>query len=357
MDYAALIGMIAQYAGNQAAQAASKMDTDSIMALLKGAVDDYGKISVPKLQDLLTKVPDTQLSKIQDNPQYLQQQQAADSQLNDIINSGGMTLADKAALNNIKSRVMRGESATQGNIENGMAARGTLDSGNQLAMELNSAQNAAQQENQGGEEAAAKAQARAYAAIQDRARLAGQGLDRSYNQQANAARAQDAINQGNAAIQRSGSQQYFNNQIALANAKLNPTYALTSQYGANGQQKLNQAADNGNLLNSAIGAAGKLLNGNSGGKSNNSNNDPSTTAGNNVPSYPDDGSSSASSNIGSGDLGAGVDEGFGSYPGDSSALSGQSTRNSQSGSSIPSTSKVIVGYNADGSPVYAYRKA
>lgn len=356
IDYGAIAGMIAQIAGKAAADKASQMDQATIMALLQSSVDDYGKINVPKLQDLLTKAPDTQLANIKDNPQYLAQQQAADAQLNDIINSGGLTLSDKATLNNIRAKVLQGESAAQGNLTNQMAQRGSLDSGNQLAMALQNQQQGAQDLNAAGENAAAQAQARMYAAIQQRAQLAGQGLDRSYNQQANAARAQDAINQGNAAIARSGVQQDFQNQMSLANGKLNPTRALASQKAADAQQNRNNTIDTSNQAGSALSAFSKLFGGSSGGKGNNNNSgsDPSATAGNNVPEYPDD---SPSSNIGAGDLGAGMDEGFGDYPGDSGALSGQSTRNQGQSSDTPGSSDVIVGYHANGTPIYGYRKA
>lgn len=345
MDYMALIGMIGQLYGKSTGDAASKIPQDQLMAILKGAVDDYGKINVPQLQQLiLQKAPDTQLAGIKDDPQYRQQQMTADAQLNDIINSGGLTLADKAALSDIRAKVLRGESAGRGAITNEMAQRGSLDSGNQLAMQLAQQQNAAQSENQAGENTAGQAQARMYAAIQERARQAGQGLDRSYNQQANAARAQDAINQGNVAIANTASkynaglgQQDFQNQLTLANSKLNPAYTLAGAYGAQANQARQSGQDTGNIIAAGANAFGSQ------NKTNNS--------GFNSSEYTPPPSTQASGSWDTGDQYYIKDPGFQDYPGASSdSLTSQSTKPSDG-------SQIIVGYDAQGNPIYGYRKA
>lgn len=223
----ALIGLVIQVAGMAVGAAMAQMDKDKAMALLKSSFDEFGKINVPKLQKLaLQQMPDTQLRGIKEDPTYRAQLNAADAQLNDVIDSGGLTLADRAALNSIRNKVSQSESAGRQAIENQMAARGTLDSGAQLALQLTNQQNSAQNLAEAGEKTAGDAQARLYQAIQQRAQNATTGLERDYQHQANAASAQDAINRGNAEIANTAArynaglaQQDFQNQLALAQAK------------------------------------------------------------------------------------------------------------------------------------------
>ncbi len=337
MDYSALIGMVMQLAGSAAGSALSSMDQQQALALIKSTVDEYGKINVPKLQQLaLQSAPDTQLANIKDDPAYRAQQASADSQLNDIIDSGGATLADKTALNNIRRKIQQDAAASDAGIQNQMAARGTLDSGATLAMQLNRQQQAANSENQAGENAAAEAQKRAYAAIQQRAQLAGQGLDRTNAMKTRAAQAQDAINQGNIAIANTAQQynarlgqQDFDNQLKLTGAKVGANQALAGAYGAKAQNTQNQ----GNALG-AVGAsaANKFGKDNSGNSSNSSNNYDGSNS--NLPSDSTVDQSFGNANQGSD---------FQTYPGSSGDyLTSESTRSdgSENYEVDPATGKI-----------------
>lgn len=330
MDWGAIVGMISQVAGQAAGQAASQMDRDQVMALIKSVSDNYGKIDVPKLQSLiLQQQGPTKLAGIKDDPAYRAQQQSADAQLNDVINSGGLTVADTAALNSIRAKTSRSESAGRHAIEGNMAARGTLDSGSQLAMELANNQNAAQNENQAGENTAAQGQARLFQAIQQRSAAAGAGLDRSYNQQANAARAADAINAGNTAIANTAAkynaglpQQDFNNKMSLAGAKSQPAYALAGAHAANAKDTQQFATGVGNTAAAGFNKAGS------------SNSAPAAAS----PSadYSDTGNSFANGGASGAASGASED-----------ALTSQSTK--------PARVKEVVGYDEQGAPIYGYR--
>jgi YD repeat-containing protein len=326
------VGLVTQIAGNAAGQIASSMDKDEAMRLIKASVDEYGKINVPKLQQLfLQQNGPSAFEKIHDDPQYRAQQAAADAQLNDVINSGGLTLADKAALNRIRNRTSRTASAGRHAIEQGMAARGTLDSGSQLAMELAGNQDAAQAAAEAGEQTAGAAQARLFAAIRERASQAGQGLDRSYRQQADAARAKDAIAAGNTAIANVGKmynanlpQQDFNNQMALAGAKVGPTNALAGAHAAQAKDTQQQWNALGNIGAAAANKAGSST-ANTGDFSGSNLNTPSPDGEGGFGSEPTD---------------------WNAYPGGSSdALSGASTKRQ----------KELVGYDDEGKPIYGYR--
>ncbi len=301
------IGMVAQLAGTAAGQAASQMDRDEAMRLIKASTDAYGKIQVPKLKELfLSQQGKTGLAGIKDDPRYRDQQNAADSQLNDIISHGGLTLADKAALNAIRNRTARTESAGRNAILGGMAARGTLDSGAQLAAQLQGNQQSANELASADEATAGQAQARAFEAIRERARNAGQGLDRDYRQKSDAARAQDAINAGNTAILNTAAkynsglpQQNFHNELDLAGAQsgANSRLAAATAGRAKDTQDLWQGVGN-------VAGAGAKAYGSSG--SNGAGFPPPTPA--LEPESPDQ---------------------WNSYPGSSDALTSRSTRDDE----------------------------
>lgn len=334
MDWMSMIGMIGQVAGQTTGAAMGSMDQMEAMKLIKAAADEYGKIDVPKLQALVAQqMPDTKLAGIQDDPQYRDQQNAADAEMGDLVNSGGLTLADKAALNAIRNRSRQSASAGRNAIANSMAARGTLDSGSQLAMQLQGNQESANTEAQADESAAAQAQARAYQAVRDRARMASEGLDRTYRQKSDAARAQDAINAGNVAIQNTANrynagipQQNFENQLKLAAEKLNPTYALAGAHAAQGKDKQQAAAAAGNTFGAGVNAAGKSGSNNTGGGLG-----YDEAAQSNVPAYNDN-SPTGGTDWGTPDFSSGE-------------LSGESTK-------PRADRRTIVGYDSNGQPIY-----
>lgn len=317
------LAMITQLAGSEAGRAASQMDRDAAMRLIQSAVDEMGKINVPKLQKLLLqKQGDTGLAGIQDDPTYRSQQNAADAQLGDVIDSGGLTLADKAALNAIRNKSARAESAGRNAITNQMAARGTLDSGSQLAMQLDENSRSANEMSAADEATAGRAEARAFEAIRERARNAGAGLDRSYAQKANAARAQDAINAGNTAIANTAAihdagqaQRDFENQVHLAQAKAQPGYVLSDAHKGAAADIQDTWTGRGNVAAAALKS----------GKSSNALGYDDRAA-SNAPAWQD----------------PSVSE-WKPYPGESSgALSGESTKDDSP----------IQGYDENGRPIY-----
>lgn len=327
-DWGAIAGLVAQVAGSAAGNALSQMDKDAAMKLIQDSTDAYGKIQVPKLQQLLLQQQGgTNLAGIKDDPRYRDQQNAADSSLNDIISSGGLTLADKANLNAIRNRSAQTETAGRNAILGGMAARGTLDSGAQLAAQLQGNQQDANGLAAADEATAGQAQARAYQAIKDRAALAGQGLDRSYNEQANAARAQDAINAGNIAIMNTAArynagipQQDFNNQLELTNAQTGANAKLAAATAGRAKDTQQTAQGIGNT----VAAGAKAFGSSSGNAASSNSND---YAGRGSPS----------------DLSGG---------GSTGELQGDSTRPLGADGGAGTDGRTIVGYDANGNPVY-----
>lgn len=333
MDIGEIAGFFTQLLGSAAGQAASQMDKQAAMDLVKASLDQYGQINLPKLQNLLlTQQKGTELANIQDDPRYRTEQAQSDAQLNDLIAGGGATLADKATMNAIRNSVSRDARSRQQTLENQMQARGSLDSGYQLASEIAGEQAATQREAEAGAQTSADQQKRLFAAIQQRGTNAGAGLDRDYRQKEQEAAAQDAINKGNTDIMNTAAKYNanipeadFNNQLKLADAKLGPMRALSGLYASNAKdtQQLYQGLGN-------VGAAA-LKNG---GSSNTTNNGSDPSEWENP--YPDT----------SGNDSSGL-----TPPPSTSAdgLSGSSTRPDDS----PPPGYYLSGHNADGSPHYS----
>lgn len=323
--------LVAQILGSAAGEAASQMGKDEAMRLIKSVSDEFGKINLPKLKEmLLTKQADTGLANIKDDPTYRGQQSSADAQLNNIIKSGGLTLGDRAALNRVLARSGRNEAAGRASLEQQLRGKGAGESGAQLAMALESQQRGAELANQQGENAAAQAQERLYRAIQQRGQNAGQGLDRSYRQQSDAARAQDAINAGNTAIMNTAArwnaglpQQDFENQMKLTAAKAGPTYALGGAHAANAQDTKQMWQGIGNAAGQAGNSGYAAYKENQGG----------------VANLGQDGDT----------VSVNVDQAFQQQEKDAQGLSGQATR--------PTRVKEVVGYDDAGRPMYGYRTA
>lgn len=326
------------------------MSNDQALALIKSVSDAAGKIDVPKLQQLLLKQQGpSAMAGVHDDAAYRAQQQSADANLNDVINSGGLTLADRAALNKIQQRTASTEAAGRNAITAGAAARGTLDSGSQLAAELANQQNSAENLNQQGENTAGAAQSRAYAAIAQRGQNAASGLQRTQQLAEAKAQAQDAINAGNTAIANTAAkynaglpQQDFQNQLGLLNAKAAPIYATAGMTAANGQNTAKNIQGAGNLAGAALNKMG------SGSSANGYTPPPNTQAGDPQYGSPTDWNAAPGAGVNGGGASA---EGPGTPNfGDSSdSLSGQSTK--------PARQKTIVGYDDNNQPIYGYASA
>lgn len=215
-------------------------DSAQVMNLLKQAADQFGNIDLPKLEQLtLQAIPPTALAEIRQNPQYKAEQAAADSQLNDVINSGGLTLSDKAALDAIRTKSARATGAANNAVTEGMAARGTLDSGASLAAQLANNQSAEANQSSVDEATAGQAQQRALQAILQRGQNATNNASIDWQEQAQVAAAKDAIAKGNTGIANAAAtynavlpQQNFQNQMTLAQGKSNALTGLAGAYGA-----------------------------------------------------------------------------------------------------------------------------
>jgi hypothetical protein len=131
------------------------------------------------------------------DPRLRQAQLNALSGLQGISDSGGMTLQEQANLQRMLTDIGAADRGRRQAITQNLQQRGIGGSGFELASQLQNAQDAAQLASQQGLDINAQAQQRALQALQQGGQLGGQIEDRSFGQQADAARANDLIKQFN----------------------------------------------------------------------------------------------------------------------------------------------------------------
>jgi len=201
------------YAGGQQANAITQAAYQAVLGNLQKRFNDYDKLNPAAYKDIAAQqLGPSSLAGIQPDAQARTQEEAAISQLQDIADRGGLSLADMQALNEVQANLNRNNSARQAGLANQYAARGQLGSGAQLAMDLANQQNAAQSANQQGESAAAQAQQRAMQAILQKAQASRTMSNDDYQRKLAAAQAADAIAKYNASARTDASK--YNNTVA-----------------------------------------------------------------------------------------------------------------------------------------------
>lgn len=201
----------------------------------------------PRLADIST-VDRSEMNNISVDPRLKDTQMASLSALEDIANSGGLTMADKAALNSIQSEVAQADRGRRDAIMQNMGMRGMGGSGMELLAMLDSAQAATSNANQSGMDIAGMAQQRALDAIMSGGNMAGNIRNQDFGEQARIAEANDVIAKFNAENTNQGNQ--FNTSAANNMAQFNAGNQLqNAQYNRDTRLGVNQF--NANTANDA----------------------------------------------------------------------------------------------------------
>lgn len=234
----------AQLAGSYLGQQAAEDEKIKQRQLLEKVLAGFQNIPLPdyshpgQLDDLSAE-----------DPASLAAQQEAMSGLGDIVKGGGLTLNDQAAQNNLMNGVNRQSSAMMNRILEGMAARGTGGSGQELAMQMQAAQNGTQRASDESLQLAGQAKKRALDAMLSRGRLGGEISDRNLRRE----QARREIQKFNISQRDRGQQQNFNNQMARQGGSASATGPLAGLHGANA----NAAAVSGANMGAGVGQIGQ----------------------------------------------------------------------------------------------------
>lgn len=182
------------------------------------------------------------MNRVSTDPRFQQAQMDALSSLQEIGNEGGLTAMDRAQLNQIQTEQDTAARGAREAIIQNAAERGLSGSGLELMSQMQNQQDSATRASQRGFDVAAQAQQRALAALQGAGDLGGQMQQTQFNQQADIARANDAINQFNTqnrqAVSNLNTQN--KNQAAQANLAEKQRIADTNTATRNNQQQYNK---------------------------------------------------------------------------------------------------------------------
>lgn len=218
----------------QKAQAAG--DDRKAKQLMNQMLEQYNGIEQPEFyqpeytgltyQDTAYNPMTSKWEDVASDPAMAQKQQASLAALDQIAQSGGMTLTDKANINEIQGQAAMQDKARRDAIRQNMQMSGRGGGGMDLLSQLQSSQAATNQTNQQGMNVAGMAQQRALDSILKSGQMAGDIRQQGFNEQSQKAGALDAIAQ-------------FNAQNTLQNKQYNAGQGMTAQqYNANAQNKL-----------------------------------------------------------------------------------------------------------------------
>jgi hypothetical protein len=191
-------------------------DADEARRMRQKAIEKWNELAVPSIQDQQLSLSrfqnagaynpnleqthnqvSTSFNNIKTDPFVWQAQYQALRRLQDISSQGGMTAEDKDRQFQIHAENARQEKAQRGAITQSMAARGLGGSGMEIASQLQSQQSGANRNAEQSMGVQAMAQKRALQAMMGSGELAGQMERQQFGEQAEAAKAQDMINQFN----------------------------------------------------------------------------------------------------------------------------------------------------------------
>lgn len=214
-------------------------DIDSMTLQLQQLVQQ-GQITPEEAQTYLQQQSD--YNNISLDPKFKNAQLDALSSLQEIGANNGLTSMDQAQLNDIQTQEDTHARGAREAILQNAAARGISGSGVELLNNLTNAQDSATRASSQGFDVAANAQARALQALQDAGKLGTELQTNEFNQKAQTASANDAINRFNTQNQQSQA----NLNVGARNAAQEKNLANTQSVSnanvdlANKQQQYNK---------------------------------------------------------------------------------------------------------------------
>lgn len=249
MSYAApIIGGIASVAGGAMGAREQALARQQAKDAYDASVADLTAIGIPPIEaqqmvaeeyksqgqwtpelEQAVKLGDTAMGGITTDPTYKQSQLKALGQLQQIGDSGGMTLEDRSNLERIEGGINAKQRGAREAILQDAQQRGGYGSGTALAAQLMAQQGGAEEAHRAGLDTAASAQKRALEAIKGGGDLGTNLRTQEFGEQAKIAAAKDANAQWNAA----NSQDVAQRNAAAKNA--------AAQYNLGNSQNLSNA--------------------------------------------------------------------------------------------------------------------
>lgn len=243
----------------------SKSDPNrAAIKLQREQMDRLSQLSLPQLEEFILQSPelvglldaeqmeDSEFKKIQEDPRLREAQMGALQQLQQ-IGEVGLTPEERAQRSEMLRQSDAQEQARQQQIVQGMAQRGSLDSGASLLAQLQSSAAQGADSRRQSEQMAADAANRRRQALMQAGSMAGGMSQEQFNRQSQQASAQDRIAQFNAAqradvnrMNLAARQNIENQRAGIANQQAQVANMIAQQ---NYQNKLARATGQGQVTN------------------------------------------------------------------------------------------------------------
>jgi len=242
---------------------ASKLNQQQLAALARQYADIQG-VQLPDLPAVTADQmgPSAVGGMVSDENLRAKQLQAM-GEIQNIIDSGGLDLSDKATLEEAMAAAANQQRRARAGVAADAAERGQMNSGNRLVMDMDAAQKGANAARSTGLETAGMAQRRKLQAIQDSAKMAGGLREQDWREEEAAKRAQDFRDERNATAREKAqyhnaglAQQQFGNAMAKATGSLPSASLYASGLGGAANDARASAAGMGNIANQAAQGGG-----------------------------------------------------------------------------------------------------
>lgn len=200
---------------------ASKLSQQQLELLAKQYADMSG-IPLPELEKITAEqLGPSNVGGMQSDQGLRSKQMTALAEIQNIIDSGGLDLTDKAGLEEAMNAATNQQHRARAGVAADAAERGQMNSGNRLVMDMDAAQQGANAARKTGLETAGMAQRRRLQAIQDSSSMAGGLREQDWREKEAAERATDIRDERNAASREKAQyhnagipQQQFANDVA-----------------------------------------------------------------------------------------------------------------------------------------------
>lgn len=245
------------------ADRAGKISQEAYAEMLRNLQErfgDYDRLGTAGYEQYVpAELGKSALGGITEDPNLRMAGQETLSALKEIIDGGGLSLADLKANADTERGLNRNVTARRKGLANDYAARGQLGAGAQMAMDMDANQQANEQANQRGEATAARAEDRRLSAILKRGDVA-QGMSaEDYKRQKEAAAAEDFINRWNASTRNDASKyrntvkgMAFDDNLSKAHGKTALTDSLNKVTFGKGRDAAGGVETQGKIRNELI---------------------------------------------------------------------------------------------------------
>lgn len=264
--FTGLLGGMGSFLGGAAVEGSAEEQEKQIDKLLQQAMDENGNIDPNVLQKLVAEQQQgSAFDQINIDPRMRDAQTAALMKLQRESDEGGMTLEDRAALNDVNNDVNQQDKARRDAMMTHMQARGAGGSGVELAAQLASAQSSAQSAADQGFKVHAEARRRALQAAQQSGSLGTAIRDQDWAEAAARASAKDRINAYNAQLRQQMSlannqnqQMNFNNRLSLQDRKNKIRGSQADRYQDQANRTRRQGEASGRAVGTFLGGAADI---------------------------------------------------------------------------------------------------